>query len=202
MYRKACFIALWLAGIAVACALASVSFFTISEQEFGLILRNGKIISEVGPGLGWHRPFTDQVIRISSQNNILSIADVHNYTSDLHEFTVDVSIVWHLAPNKIADIYTRYNDIRSVELAFIKPRVSSQVGLVMSRHKGIQMFEKPDQFIKETVTAIKLATDELVVIDSVSFEKLALADLERAASSERPAAEAVAAPGVLSETTN
>jgi regulator of protease activity HflC (stomatin/prohibitin superfamily) len=194
MRRNVCLIGSGLAATIAACVLASLSFYTISERELGLVLRNGKINSVAGPGLGWRLPVIDKVLRIPSQNSILSIADVHNYTADLHEFRTDVSVAWHVAPDRIADIYTQYNDIQSVELAFIKPRVSSQIGLVMSRYKGIQMFEHPDRFIKDASAAIKEAAGALVVIDSVNFEKLVLADLDRSASSNEAAATAVAAP--------
>ncbi|WP_448093400.1 SPFH domain-containing protein [Pseudomonas lini] len=187
-----CLMASWLGGLMLVCLVAGSSFYTVNERELGLVLRNGKVLSEVGPGLGWKLPIVDKVFRISSQDNIFHIADVHNYTSDLHEFNADVSVVWHVAPGKMADIYTQYNDLQSVELALIKPRVTGQIGLVMSRYKGSQMFERPDQFIKDAGAAIKMATGELVVIDSVNFEKMILTDLDRSASSDEAAVEAVA----------
>jgi regulator of protease activity HflC (stomatin/prohibitin superfamily) len=196
MRRTVCLIGSWLGGVLAVCLFASFSFYTVNERELGLVLRNGKIFSEVGPGLGWKLPVIDKVFRISSQNNILHIAGVHGYTSDLHGFNADVSVAWHVAPDKVADIYTRYNDIQSVELALIKPRVTGQIGLVMSRYKGIQMFDTPDRFIKDTSAAIKMAAGELVIIDSVNFEKLMLADLDRPASSEDAAVEAAAPEAV------
>jgi regulator of protease activity HflC (stomatin/prohibitin superfamily) len=196
MRRTVCLIGLWLGGLMVACLFASFSFYTVNEREQGLVLRNGKILSEVGPGLGWKLPIIDNVFRISSQNNILHIAGAHNYTSDLHEFNADVSVAWHVAPGKMAQIYTHYNDLQSVELALIKPRVTAQIGLVMSRYKGSQMFDSPDRFIKDTSAAIKMAAGELVIIDSVNFEKLMLADLDRSASSEDTAVEAAAPEAV------
>jgi regulator of protease activity HflC (stomatin/prohibitin superfamily) len=196
MRRTVCLIGLWLGGLMVVCLFASFSFYTVNERELGLVLRNGKIFSEVGPGLGWKLPIIDNVFRISSQNNILHIAGAHNYTSDLHEFNADVSVAWHVAPGKMAQIYTHYNDLQSVELALIKPRVTAQLGLVMSRYKGSQMFDSPDRFIKDTSAAIKMAAGELVIIDSVNFEKLMLADLDRSASSEDTAVEAAAPEAV------
>ncbi|MBT2339077.1 MULTISPECIES: SPFH domain-containing protein [Pseudomonas] len=190
MRRTIWFIGSGLAVIAVTCVLASLSFYTINEKELGLILRNGKIISVAEPGPGWRLPFADTVVRLSSQKNILHVPSVHNYTLDLHEFNTDVSVAWHVAPDKIAEIYTRYNDTQSVELAFIKPKVTSQIGLVMSRYKGLRMFEQPDQFIKDSSAAIKMATGDLVIIDSVNFEKPVLADLDR---SDAPAAVATEA---------
>ncbi|WP_367375023.1 SPFH domain-containing protein [Pseudomonas lini] len=191
-----CLMASWLGGLMLVCLVAGSSFYTVNERELGLVLRNGEVLSEVGPGLGWKLPIVDKVFRISSQNNIFDIAGVHNYTSDLHEFNADVSVVWHVAPGKMADIYTQYNDLQSVELALIKPRVIGQIGLVMSHYKGSQMFDSPDRFIKDSFAAIKMAVGELVVIDSVNFEKLILTDLDRSASSEEAAVEAAAPDAV------
>jgi regulator of protease activity HflC (stomatin/prohibitin superfamily) len=170
---------LGLCVLVAASIVASLSCYTINEGQTGLVLRNGKIHSEVGPGLNWKVPGLDQVLTYPSKNNILRITKNHNYTADLTEFSFDISVVWHVTPGKIKDLYTRYNDFQSVELALIKPQATETIGIIMSKHKALEILERPDSFIKEAATATKNAINELVTVDSITFDRINLADFDK-----------------------
>lgn len=172
--RRGIFLSVALLGGLITVYLFS-GFYTLNEGELGLMLRNGKVCHEIGPGPGWKLPGIDTIFRISSKNNLLRIPSVNNYTADNYAFNVSVSVAWHVAPEKVADIYTQYNDIQSVELTLIRPRILAEVGLIMSRYKGHQLFQ-PNQFIKDVSSSVRLAVGELVIIDSLSFEQIKLAN--------------------------
>ncbi|SDB33658.1 SPFH domain / Band 7 family protein [Pseudomonas sp. NFACC23-1] len=179
MHRTVGLTSLWLCALAAAAILASLSFYTLNEGETGLVLRNGRVLSEVAPGLNWKIPITDEVLKFSSQNNILHITKNHNYTSDLTEFSFDISVVWHVTPGKIKDLYTQYNDFQSVELTLIKPHATETIGAVMSDYKALEILERPNVFMKEAAAAIKNTIGERVTIDSISFDRINLADFDK-----------------------
>ncbi|WP_405046820.1 SPFH domain-containing protein [Pseudomonas sp. 3296] len=59
------------AVLVLACGYVSSDiFYSVSAQEFGIILRNGRLVGTAMPGPGWKLPFVDSVVSISMQENI------------------------------------------------------------------------------------------------------------------------------------
>lgn len=175
---------------AVISLLAFNVFYTIKDGDRGVVLRGGKIVFVAQPGLNVKWPVLDTVRIISIRKNISRFERIHDYSSDIHEFNLDVSIIWHLAPNGIIEMYTKYNDLHSIEQVLVVSQVSEKIGLVISKYRGLQLMNDPDPFIEHAIATIKDAMGQLVIIDSVHFNKIMLTDMDRKV---RPKVEAASA---------
>lgn len=55
----------WVAILIAALFWAGMGFYTVDQQERGVVLRLGKYAETVGPGLQWNPPLIDEVMRVN-----------------------------------------------------------------------------------------------------------------------------------------
>jgi membrane protease subunit HflK len=111
-------------GIALI-ALAAVAlwgfsgFFRVEPDELGVVLRFGKFVREVQPGLNYHLPYpietaiTPQALRVNKIDigfNLLRDSTMRDVpaeslmlTGDENIVDVDFSVLWKIKPNRVGD---------------------------------------------------------------------------------------------------
>ncbi|WP_454835621.1 SPFH domain-containing protein [Pseudomonas lini] len=149
--------------------VANESFYTINEQDRGVVLRNGKFLTEAQPGLGWKIPFVDKVISISMQRNLAYWGAFQARTEDLDLMELEVSIVWRVAPGEVLKMYKKYTTLEAVENALLIPTVTEQARLVVSHYNTEQALKNREAFIRSFSTAIRGAIGGPVIIESVDI---------------------------------
>ncbi|MGH7246805.1 MAG: protease modulator HflK N-terminal domain-containing protein, partial [Pseudomonadota bacterium] len=124
-------------GIALI-ALAAVAlwglsgFFRVDPDELGVVLRFGKFVREVQPGLNYHLPYPiataltpaalrvnklDIGMRVGSGNSISDVPEESlMLTGDENIVDVDFSILWKVKPNDVGDyLFNLENPERTVK---------------------------------------------------------------------------------------
>ena len=149
--------------------VASESFYTINEQDRGIVLRNGKFLTEAQPGLSWKIPLVDEVISISMQRNLTGWSAFQARTEDLDLMELEISIVWRVAPGDVLKMYKKYTTLEAVENALLIPKVTEQARLVVSHYSTEQALKNREAFIRSFSTAIRSAIDGPVIIESVDI---------------------------------
>ena len=147
--------------------IASESFYTINEQDRGVVLRNGKFLTEAQPGLGWKVPLVDKVTSVSMQRNLAYWGAFQARTEDLDLMELEISIVWRVAPGDVLKMYKKYTTLEAVENALLIPKVTEQARLVVSHYSTEQALKNREAFIRSFSTAIRSAIDGPVIIESV-----------------------------------
>ncbi|WP_460145440.1 SPFH domain-containing protein [Pseudomonas sp. S2_A02] len=149
--------------------VASESFYTINEQDRGIVLRNGKFLTEAQPGLGWKIPLVDEVTSISMQRNLTGWGAFQARTEDLDLMELEISIVWRVAPGEVLKMYKKYTTLEAIENTLLIPKVTEQARLVVSHYSTEQALKSREAFIRSFSTAIKSAIDGPVIIESVDI---------------------------------
>lgn len=147
--------------------IMSQSFYTINQQDRGIVLRNGKLLTEALPGPGWKLPFIDKVTRISMQRNLVYWNKFQVITSTLDVMELEISVIWHVAPFDVVNMYKKYNSLEAVENILIIPRVTEQVRLLSSNYSTEQVLNHREKFAKTFSTTISSAVEGPVIIDSI-----------------------------------
>jgi regulator of protease activity HflC (stomatin/prohibitin superfamily) len=153
----------------VVCFVASESFYTINEQDRGVVLRNGKFVAEAQPGWGWKIPFVDKVTNISMQNNLAYWGGFQARTEDFDLMELEVSIVWRVAPDEVLKMYKKYTTLEAVENVLLIPKVTEQARLIVSHYSTEQALKNREAFIRSFSTAIRTAIDGPVIIESIDI---------------------------------
>ena len=108
-----------LIALAAVVLWAFSGFFRVEPDEVGVVLRFGKFVREVQPGLNYHLPYpietalTPQALRVNKIdigfNSSLgsSLRDVPEealmLTGDENIVDVDFSVLWKVKPNRVGD---------------------------------------------------------------------------------------------------
>jgi regulator of protease activity HflC (stomatin/prohibitin superfamily) len=153
----------------VVCFVAGESFYTINEQDRGIVLRNGKFLTEAQPGWGWKIPLVDEVTSISMQKNLTGWGAFQARTEDLDLMELEVSIVWRVAPGEVLKMYKKYTTLEAIENTLLIPKVTEQARLVVSHYSTEQALKNRQAFIRSFSTAIRSAIDGPVIIESVDI---------------------------------
>ncbi|SDB33667.1 SPFH domain / Band 7 family protein [Pseudomonas sp. NFACC23-1] len=150
----------------VAYLFAWESFYTVNEQDRGVILRNGKVLTEAQPGMGWKIPLADQLISLSMQNNLLYWKAFQARTqSDLME--LEVSIVWRIAPSEATTMYKKYTTLEALENTLLIPKATEQIRLTLSGYDTEQALKNRQALINSISKSIRTTIDGPIIIERI-----------------------------------
>lgn len=122
------------AGIAVFIFLgiAWSAFYTVEQGEVGVLIRNGALVGESGPGLHFKLPIIDNVVRISIQPQLDTFEGLENgypalsaYSQDQQPATIKLTVNYHVTSP--SEVYAQYGNLQGIQTRLIDPRVVEQV---------------------------------------------------------------------------
>jgi len=101
------------AAIGFMCAVVLVlivavmgSWYTVPEGYRGVIVRNGAVIGEAAPGLGFKVPVIDGVVDMSVQTEKVVFENIQAYSRDIQQADVVASVNVRLAPDRVLEMYS------------------------------------------------------------------------------------------------
>lgn len=123
-----------LAGIGLAIAavfgitLLFGSYYTVDAQERAVVTRNGAVVDEAGPGLHFKMPWLESIHKFDVTTTKLAYKDYmfpfHSF--DQQEGTAAVSLNYHIAPDKVREVYSQFGDL--VSSTKVEPAFQSEIG--------------------------------------------------------------------------
>lgn len=130
------------AGIVGLIALIALfkTFYTIEQQNVGLVERFGKFQGEAKPGLHVRIPFVDQVVEILDLRIQQLDVKVETKTSDNVFVHILVSVQYFVLPEKVYDAYYKLDDPEKQITSFVFDVVRASV----PKLKIDDVFEKKD----------------------------------------------------------
>ncbi len=169
------------AGMAVDQAYTTVKYGTV-----GLVVRFGALTGQVfEPGLHWKIPFVDQVVVIptivqsyeTSDNPMESNADYRDYpvtaqTVDGQQITIKYTVIFHIPPDKAAEIVQQVGYINEVVENVVKAYSRNLARLLAQNYtaedlysgEGIFSYEaKVQQSLEEEFKKYGVALDDFLV---------------------------------------
>jgi regulator of protease activity HflC (stomatin/prohibitin superfamily) len=123
-------------GLAAVFGLTVVmgSWYTIDERERGVLLRNGKLVSVVQPGLGFKVPFIDNVVIMSTETILMRLDKEATYSRDQQSADITISVNWRVSEANVDNVMGRYNAVTAIQ---DRTRLGADVkAAIMANAKG------------------------------------------------------------------
>lgn len=168
-------------GIGAVAVAALVGFltvmgcwYTVDQTERGVLLRNGKIVEVVQPGLGFKLPFFDHVEKVNVRTVTWSWDKMNSYSYDQQPADLKISVTLRVLPEKVGDIYARFGGLEGAVNQVVNPVVNQQVKIVFGRYTAVKAIQERGALngaIKDAITA-SLKDESMLVIEAVQLENI------------------------------
>ena len=167
--RAGSFLLLGLIVIVVLSVLSS-SWYTVDQGERGVILRNGAVIGEAEPGLGFKIPVFETVEHISIQSHNSRYDDVKTYSRDQQPATLRVSLNYHVTDARA--VYTDYKTIQNMVDRLITPQVYTWSENIFGQFNAVSAVQDRAQLNTELAIALRKVVHGPLTIESVQIENI------------------------------
>jgi regulator of protease activity HflC (stomatin/prohibitin superfamily) len=150
------------------------SWFTVDQTERGVRLRNGAVIGTAQPGLGFKVPLIDTVEKVSVRTSTWTWDKMNSYSFDQQPADLKISVTLRCAPDKVADLYSRFGGLETAVKQVVSPTVNQQVKIVFGRYTAVRAIQERGLLngaIRDAITAA-LKDDSMIVIESVQLENI------------------------------
>jgi regulator of protease activity HflC (stomatin/prohibitin superfamily) len=165
-------------GLAAVFGLTVVmgSWYTIDERERGVLLRNGKLVSVVQPGLGFKVPFIDNVVIMSTETILMRLDKEATYSRDQQSADITLSVNWRVSEANVDDVYMQYGSLRGVQDRVIMPRVRDELKNVMGRYNAVTAIQDRTRLGADVKAAIMANAKGPFIIENVQIENVDFSD--------------------------
>jgi len=150
------------------------SWYTVDQTERGVILRNGAVVGTAQPGLGFKIPMFDSVQKISVRTVTWTWDKMNSYSFDQQPADLKISVTLRAAPERVAELYSRFGGLETAIRQVIGPVVNQQVKIVFGRYTAVRAIQERAALngaIRDSIVAA-LKDDSMVMIESVQLENI------------------------------
>ncbi|SOK58822.1 Membrane protease family protein y2843 [Yersinia phage fHe-Yen9-03] len=166
------------------------SWYTVDQQDRGVVLTNGKITSIAEPGLNWKMPFMDSVVQIPVTGQNKSYSNLKAYSRDQQPADMTISVSFSVPAAKVGELYSTFGDIDNLTTRVIDRQVPQAVENVFGQFNAILAVQDRNKLVTNLNIAIKKAMENYpVVIESVQVENLSFSPAYEKSIEERMQAE-------------
>lgn len=156
------------------------SFYTVDEGYRGVITRNGAVVGEAGPGLGWKTPFITSVTEMSVKTEKQEFR-MPVYSRDIQQADVVMSVNFRLDPSAVLPIYSTVGTDFGNKVIF--PVVFDRTKNVMGQYTAADIIAKREAVGSAIFASIgEPLLKRGLVIESVQIENIDFSDAYEAAA--------------------
>ena len=156
--------------VVIVFVLLSMSWYRIDQSERGVLLRNGAVIGEAEPGLGFKIPVVDTVEHISVQSQNARYSDVKTYSRDQQPATLRVSLNFHVTDARA--VYTDYKSVQNMVDRLLSPQVYTWAENVFGQFNAVSAVQDRAQLNNELAIALRKVVHGPLAIESVQIENI------------------------------
>ena len=150
--------------------LASGSWYTVDQGERGVVLRNGAVVSEAEPGLGFKIPLFETVEHISIQSQNGRFDDVKTYSRDQQPATLRVSVNYHVTDART--VYTDYRTVQNMIDRLVTPQVYTWSENIFGQFNAASAVQDRAKLNAELAIALRKVIHGPLTIESVQIENI------------------------------
>ncbi len=165
------------------------SWYTVDERQRGVLLRNGKLVSVVQPGLGFKVPFIDNVVLMSTETILLRLDKEAVYSRDQQPADITISVNWRVDESNVDELYTQFGGLRGVQDRVIIPRVREELKNVMGRFTAVTAIQDRTRLGTDVKAAIVANAKGPFIIENVQIENIDFSDAYEKSIEQRMLAE-------------
>jgi regulator of protease activity HflC (stomatin/prohibitin superfamily) len=133
-------------------------------------LRNGAVIGEAEPGLGFKIPVFDTVEHISIQSQNSRYDDVKTYSRDQQPATLRVSINYHVTDPRT--VYTDFKSIQNMIDRLVTPQIYTWSENVFGQFNASSAVQDRAKLNAELAIALRKVIHGPLAIESVQIENI------------------------------
>jgi regulator of protease activity HflC (stomatin/prohibitin superfamily) len=156
--------------VLVVLSVLSSSWYTVDQGERGVLLRNGAVIGEAEPGLGFKIPIFDTVEHISIQSQNSRYSDVKTYSRDQQPATLRVSVNYHVTDPRT--VYTDYKSIQNMIDRLVTPQVYTWSENIFGQFNAVSAVQDRAQLNNELAIALRKVVHGPLTVESVQIENI------------------------------
>ncbi len=161
----------------LALVLFLSTYYTIDQGERGVILLNGAVVGEAGPGLHFKIPVISRIEKISVQiqkeafeKTAEADTRLQAYSRDQQPATIAMAVNYHVTD--ASAVYAQYGSLTNMKSRIINSRAYEQMKTVFGQFDAADAIQKRALLNAEVFAAIKSSVSGPVVIDSVQIEDI------------------------------
>jgi regulator of protease activity HflC (stomatin/prohibitin superfamily) len=154
----------------VVLTVLSSSWYTVDQGERGVVLRNGAVIGEAEPGLGFKVPVFDTVEHISIQSQNSRYSDVKTYSRDQQPATLRVSVNYHVTDPRT--VYTDYKSVQNMIDRLVTPQVYTWSENVFGQFNAASAVQDRAKLNAELAIALRRVIHGPITLESVQIENI------------------------------
>ena len=150
--------------------LISCFFVTVEAGERGVRMRFGKVEEMVlEEGLHLIFPLVNRVEKLSVRVQKQDIS-AEASSKDLQEIFSDVSLNWHIRPEKVPLVYQRIGNVPEVVNSIINPAVEEILKAVMAKYTAEEIIIKREELKTEIDTLLQARLNNYqIAVDDISL---------------------------------
>lgn len=181
-----------LGGTAVLVGLTVLlgSWYTVDQSERAIVLNNGAVSGDAGPGLHFKMPIVQSVHTISLRTQTVRFENGTNdsrmeaYSKDQQPAHISVAVNYHITDP--VQVYTQYHDVDSLEHNVINTRAYEQVKNVFGQFTAAEAIQNRSVLNSEVMKAVWAADKNLpIVVEGVQIMDITFSDQYEKAVEER-----------------
>lgn len=168
-------VAIGIIAFLFVCTIFFGSWYTIDQTERGVLLLNGAFVEVVQPGLHFKLPWLESVSKIDMQTHKFEYDKVNSYSADQQPADLKVSVILHVAPDKVSEMYSRFGgDMQASVSRLVTPHMNQEVKVVFGQYTAANAISKRGQLNADAATALSqaMAYDPVFVVEGVQIEDI------------------------------
>lgn len=173
----------------LALLLAVVSAYTVDEGQRGVILRNGALSGQAGPGMHFKIPIIDAVEKISTRTKSRSYNQVLAYSRDQQPAALELSVTYRLPADKVVEIYTQFGGEDGLVTRVLDRRVLDEVKNVFGQFNAVTAIQDRARLVMEMTDSLRGAVNAPIIILSLQLENIDFSDIYEQSIEQRMLAE-------------
>jgi regulator of protease activity HflC (stomatin/prohibitin superfamily) len=151
------------------------SWYTIDQTERGVLLRNGAFVEVVQPGLHFKLPWFESVYKIDMQTHKFEYTKVNSYSADQQPADLKVSVILHVDPGKVAEMYSRFGgDMQAAVSRLVTPHMNQEVKVVFGKYTAASAISERGQLNADAAKALTdaMSYDPVFGVEGVQVEDI------------------------------
>ncbi len=161
--------------------IVSGSWYTIDQTQRGVLLRNGAFVEVEQPGLHFKLPLIETVTKVDMQTHTVQYGykgqgEFQAYSADQQPANLALSVTYHIAPDKVPDMYNRFGGDRDAAVSrLIQPRVYQEVKVVFGGYTAQKAITERGKLNLDAAKALTdaISYDPVFIIEGVQIEDIA-----------------------------
>lgn len=174
------------------------TWYTVDQSERVILTTNGAYSETIGPGLHFKWPYVQGITTVSLQQQAAywGFKDTHEvmqaYSRDQQPAELRVSVIWHVIPDKMQQLYEQYGgDLKVVEEKLIDRKTPQSIKTVFGQYTAVSAIQTRTKLNSDVTEAVAASVDANapIVIDSVQIENIDYSDAYEHSVEDRMLAE-------------